>query len=199
LKKFKIPAKETNYTRQNLTAKYSVPDELIRKFEEDSHKSLTDYTATAVLMKLQEIYDKYNIPKQTQKALKKGLAIDENFNLEYVQDALNSYPITKQDIEELSDQFTEINVDILTPFLQTKVDIVKYKKAERQRYGTSVTARTDNGLVISNIDGTQKLYLMHFHDLSEKDLHRFIDEINIKKSGIKYLMTKKELARLLGK
>lgn len=195
LKKFKIPAEETNYTRQNLTAKYSVPDDVIRKFEEDSHKTLNDYTATAVLMKLQEIYDKHNVSKQTRQAIKKGLAIDENFNIEYVQDALTSYPMTKQDIEELSDQFTEINVDVLTPFLQTKVDIVKYIKAQ----GPHLGARTDNALVISNADGTQKLYLMHFHDLSQKDWHRLIDEINIRKPGIKYLMTKKDLFHLLGK
>ncbi len=197
LRKFKIPAKETNYTRQNLTAKYGVPDDVICKFEEDSHKTLTDYTATAVLMKLEEIYDKHNVSKKTRQAIKKGLAIDENFNLEYVQDALTSYPITKQEIEELSDQFTEINVDILKPFLQTKADIVKYTKIQgtRSDYGVKMNCT----LVISNADGTQKLYLIHFHDLSQKDWRRLINEINIRKPGIKYLMTKKDLAHLLKK
>lgn len=197
LKKFKIPAKETNYTRQNLTAKYGVPDDVIRKFEEDSHKTLNDYTATAVLMKLEEIYDKHNVSKKIRKAIKKGLAIDENFNLEYVQDALTSYPITKQEIEELSDQFTEINVDILTPFLQTKADIVKYIKLQGTRSDFSV--KMNCTLVISNADGTQKLYLMHFFAMSIKDWRRLINEINIRKPGIKYLMTKTDLAHLLGK
>lgn len=199
LKKFKIPAKETNYTKANLTARYGVPEALIDKFENGSQKILSDYTATGVLMKLDEIYDKYNVPKETKDSIKKALKKDSNFNIENLKTALGSYSISSHDLESLSDEFTNIDTDILAPFLLTKVDLVKYQKAERYRNGAHVTARTDIGLVISNQDGTKKIYLMHFHNLSEKALHRFIEIVSSKQPSVKFLMTKKERGHLLAK
>ena len=152
-----------------------------------------------ILMKLEEICSNYEIPKQKEQAIKKELTKDENFNLEYVQNALSEYPISLQDIEELSDQFAETDIDILALFLSTRVNIAKYKKAESQRYGASVTARTDVGLVLSNKNGSEKVYLMYFHNLSEKDFRRLIKIVNKKKSGIQYLMTKAEINRLTTK
>ena len=58
LRKFKISPKETDYTRQNLTARYRVSEETIRRFEQSSQKALTDHTATGVLMELDEICSK---------------------------------------------------------------------------------------------------------------------------------------------
>jgi hypothetical protein len=197
LRKFRIPAAETDYTPGNLTAKYNVPPDLIRKFEQDSQKTLTDYTAAGVLMKLDEICKKYDIPKQTQRSLKNDLDKDQNFNFEYVRQALSRHPLSRQDIQELTEEFAHIDSDVVAPFLLTKVNIARYKKAETRRHGPSLTARTDNALVLSNENGTRKVCLMHFHDLSEKDLRRFIEIINSKTSGVRYLMADKELARLL--
>jgi hypothetical protein len=199
LKKFKIPASETDYTKTNLVSRYSVPEALFEKFEKSSQKTLTDYTATAVLMKLDEIYDKYNISKETRNNIKKALKSNSNFNYKYLKTALCNYAISSQDLESLSDEFTNIDVDILAPFLLTKVNLGKYRKAERSRHGAHVTARVDNSLVLSNKDGTKKVYFMRFHDLSEQDLHRFIERVNSKQPDIRYLLTKRELERLLGK
>ena len=199
LKKFKIQAKETDYTRANLMSRYGVPEALFEEFERSSQKSLTDYTATGVLMKLDEICNKYNVSKKTKNDMKKALKKNANFNFEYLRTALCNYPINSSDLESLHDELVNINVDILAPFLLTSVDLVKYQKAEKQRYGAHVTARTDIGLVLSNEDGTKKVYLMHFHDLSERNLHRFIEIVNSRQSGIRFLMTKKDCDRLLGK
>ena len=196
LKKYKVPTTETDYTRANLTAKYSVPDDILRTFKESSQKALTDYTATGVLMKLDEIFDKYEVPEQARKTIRKDLSKDENFNLDYIRSVLSGYPVSSQDIEEVADQLSETDIDILAPFLRTKVNIAAYKKAERRRHGASVTARTDIGLVLSNKDGNEKVYLMHFHDLSDKDLRRLIKIINQEGRRVKYLMTKAEFNRL---
>jgi hypothetical protein len=197
LKKFKIPPGETDYTKANLVSRYGVAEDIFEKFEKSSQKTLTDYTATAVLMKLDEIYGKYNVPKETRGSIKKALKNDSNFNYEYVRTALSSYPITSQDLGSLSDEFTNIDADILAPFLLTKVNLGKYRKAEKGRHGAHVTARVDNGLVLSNKDGTNKVYFMRFHDLSERDLLRFIEIVNSRQPAIRFLMTRKETERLL--
>ncbi len=199
LKKFKIPAKETDYTKAHLIGRYGVPEALIANFEKSTQKLLSDYTATRVLMKLDEIYNKYNVPKETRDSIKKTLKKDSNFNFENLKTALGSYPINSQDMESLNDELTNIDTDILAPFLLTKVNLVKYQKAEKYRHGAQITARTDNGLVISNQDGTKKIYLMHFHNLSEKAIHRFIEIVSNKQPGVKFLMTKKEREHLLVK
>ena len=199
LKKFKIPVSETDYTKTNLVGRYGVPEAQFEEFEKSSQKSLTDYTATAVLMKLDEIYDKYNVSKETRNNIKKALKSNSNFNYEYLKSALCNYSINSQDLESLSDELTNINADILAPFLLTKVNLGKYQKAEMHRHGAHVTARIDNGLVLSNKDGTKKVYFMRLHDLSESDLHRFIEVITNKQPSIRFLMTMRELERLLGK
>jgi hypothetical protein len=199
LKKFKISPKETDYTSQNLISRYNVPPEALHKFEQDSQKALTDYTATAIFMKLEELYEKYNVPKQTKTTLKKALKDDNNLNFDYVSSGLEGCDISAQDLESLRDEFSNINADVLAPFLLTKVRLSKYEKRERQRHGTLATVRTNVGLVLSNKDGTNKVYMMHFHDLSETDLHRLIDAINTARPGIRYLMTKSSLNRLLAR
>ena len=199
LKKFKISPSETDYTKTNLVNRYGVPEAQFEKFEQSSQKTLTDYTATAVLMKIDEIYNKYGVSKETRNNIKQVLKSDSNFNYGYLKNALCNYSIAPQDVESLSDEFTNINADIVAPFLLTKVNLGKYRKAEKHRHGAHVTARIDNGLVLSNIDGTKKVYFMRFHDLSESDLHRFIEIVNSKRPGVRFLMTKKELEHLLEK
>ncbi|MHC4174332.1 MAG: hypothetical protein ACYTBX_04350 [Planctomycetota bacterium] len=199
LKKFRIPPGETDYTKANLISRYGVPEALFEKFEKSSQKTLTDYTATGVLMKLDEIYSRYSVSKETRDNIKKALKSDSNLNFEYLKTALRNYPINSQDLESLNDEFTNIDADILAPFLLTKVNLVKYQKAEKYRHGAHVTARTDNGLVLSSQDGTKKIYFMHFHDLCERDLHQFIETVNSKQPSVKFLMTKRERERLFVK
>jgi hypothetical protein len=199
LRKFKISPKETDYTRQNLISRYNIPPEALRKFEQDSQKALTDYTATAIFMKLKELYEKYNVPKQTKTTLEKALKDDDNLNFDYVSSSLEGCDISAQDLESLRDEFSNINADVLAPFLLTKVRLSKYEKRETQRHGTLATVRTNVGLVLSNNGGTNKVYMMHFHDLSEESLHRLMDTINAGRSGIRYLMTKSSLNRLMAK
>jgi hypothetical protein len=199
LRKFRIPARESDYTKANLISRYGVPEALFEKFEESSQKTLTDYTATGVLMKLDEIYNRYSVSKETRDSIKKALKSDSNHNFEYLKTALRNYPINSQDFESLKDEFSNIDADILAPFLLTKVNLVKCQGAEKYRHGAHVTARTDNGLVLSNQNGTKKIYLMHFHDLCERDLHQFIEIVTRKQPSVKFLMTKKEHERLLAK
>jgi len=195
LKKFKIPAKEMDYTKRHLMERYGIPEGRFHAFERGSQKILTDYTATSVLMKLDEIYETYRIPKETRKEIKKGLKDDGNFNFEYLQDKLIEYPVGWQDLEDLRDEFAHIDTDTLSPFLLTKVRMARYQKAQRQRHGGG-TLRLNTGLVLANEDGTQKVYLMHFHDLSEKDVLTLMQIIQNNNPEITYLMTKKERGRL---
>lgn len=192
LKKFKIPAKETNYTKDNLFNRYTVPKDIFERFEKSSQKTLTDYTATGVLMKLDEIYNKYDVPNETRKNIQKELKDNCNFNPDYLKTALEKYTISSEDMASLYDEFSNINTDFLVPLLLTNINLARYQKAEKQRHGASVTARADNGLVLSNGDGTKKVYFMHFHNLSEKDLRRFVGTINARNPDVKYLVPKKE-------
>ena len=197
LKKFKLSPKEFDYTKENLISKYAVPADKIKEFETDSQNLLNDYTATAILMKLDDIYRKHNIPKSTAKNISKELQSDENFNYEYLRDRLKEYPVDTEDLNELKDEFENIKVDIIRPFLSTKVNLAKYKKVAGYRGGMSATAKVDNALVFANKDGISKVYLMHFHDLSRQDWQSLIQDIKNRNPNITYLMTKSEYKNLL--
>jgi hypothetical protein len=196
LKKFKLSPKEFDYTKENLTAKYSVPFEKIEEFEKSSQNILNDYTATPILMKLNDICRKYNIPKDTAKNIRRELQNDENFNYEYLKDRLKDYSIGIEDFNELEDEFSNIKVDIVRPFLLTKVNLEKYKKVAGYRGGMSVTAKVDNALVFANKDGTEKVYLVHFHDLSRQSWQSLMQDIKSHNPNITYLMTKSEYKNL---
>ena len=197
LKKFKLSPKEIDYTKENLAAKYAVPAEQIEKFEKNSQNILNDYTATAILMKLDDIYRKYNIPKSTAKNISRELQNDENFNFEHLRNRLKDYPVDIEDLDELKDELTNIKVDIIRTFLLTKVNLAKYKKVAGYRGGMSATAKVDNALVFANKDGTKKVYLMHFHDLSREGWKSLMQEIKNHNPNITYLMTKSEYDNLL--
>ena len=197
LKKFKLSPKETDYTKENLVAKYAVPTEKIEEFEKSSQNILNDYTATAILMKLDDICSKYNIPKSTAKNISRELQDDEKFNYEYLRNRLKDYPIDIKDLNELEDEFSNIKVDIIRPFLLTKVNLAKYKKVAGYRGGISATAKVDNALVFSNKDGSSKVYLMHFHDLSRQVWQSMMQDIKNHNPNITYLMTKSEYDNLL--
>lgn len=197
LKKIKLSPKEFDYTKENLTTKYAVPFEKIEEFEKSSQNILNDYTATAILMKLDDICRKYNIPKDTAKNISRVLQNDENFNYEYLRDRLKDYPIDIKDLDELKDELANIKVDIIRPFLLTKVNLAKYKKVAGYRGGISATAKVDNALVLANKDGTVKVYLMHFHDLSRQAWQSLMQDIKNHNPNITYLMTKSEYKNLL--
>jgi hypothetical protein len=209
LKKYKLSPKENDYTRENLVGKYGVPEEKIEEFEKNSQNILNDYTATAILMNLDEIYGKYNVPKKTARDISRELKNDEKFNYEYVRDRLKEYHIEIEDLNELKDEFSNIKADppewrfninsqmAVRPFLLTKVNLTKYKKIGGYRGGVSVTARVDNALVLAGKDGTEKVYLMHFHDLSRDGWQTVIQDVKNHNPNIAYLMTKSEYNNLL--
>ena len=196
LRKFKLSPKEIDYTKENLVAKYAVPAQEIEKFEKNSQNILNDYTATAILMKLDDIYRKYNIPKSTAKNISRELQSDEKFSYEYLKYRLKDYPIEIEDLNELKDEFSNIKVDIIRPFLLTKVNLTKYKKVAGYRGGMSVTAKVDNALVFASKNGTEKVYLMHFLDLSREDWQSLIQDIKNHNPNITYLMTRSEYKNL---
>lgn len=197
LKKFKLSPKENDYSRENLVAKYAIPAEEIEEFEKSSQNILNDYTATGILMKLDDIYRKYNIQKETAKNISRELQNDENFNFEHIRNRLKDYPVDIEDLNELKDEFANIKVDIIRPFLLTKVNLTKYKKVAGYRGGLSATAKVDNALVLTNKDGTEKVYLMHFHDLSRQAWQSLMQDIKNHNPNITYLMTKSEYNNLL--
>jgi hypothetical protein len=158
---------------------------------------LNDFTATAILIKLDDIYRKYNIPKKTAGSISTELKNDEKFNYEYLRDRLKDYPVDIEDLNELKDEFSNIKVDIIRPFLLTKVNLTKYKKITGYRGGMSATVRVDNALVFANKDGTKKVYMMHFHDLSREGWQSLMRDIKKHNSNITCLMTKSEYNNLL--
>jgi len=196
-KNFKLSPTEFDYSIENLTERYAVPTEMIREFEKSSQNILNDYTATAILMKLDDIYSKYNIPNETAKNIGKELQNDKNFNYEYLRVRLEDYPIDIEELDELKDEFANIGVDIIRPFLLTKVNLAKYKKVSGYRGGMSATAKVDNVLVLASKDGTKKVYCIHFHDLSRQAWKSLMQDIKSHNTNIAYLMTKTECKNAL--
>jgi len=196
LRKYRLSPRENDFTRENLAAKYGILAEKIEKFEKSSRNILNDYSATAVLMMLDDFFKKYNIPKQTSKNIRRQLEHDENFNYEFVREKLKDYSISSEDSDRLRDEFENIMADIIKPFLLTKVNMEEYKKISHSRGGVSITAKTDTALVLADKDGSEKLYFMHFHDLSRTNWQSLMQTIKNNNPNITYLMTKNEYNNL---
>ena len=153
---------------------------------------VVDSPGDNILAEFASVVDSVKCAVDIQKELKDN----SNFNPDYLKTALEKYTISSEDMASLYDEFSNINTDFLVPFLLTNINLARYQKAEKQRHGASVTARADTGLVLSNGDGTKKVYFMHFHNLSEKDLRQFVGTINTRNPDVKYLVPKKELKLL---
>jgi hypothetical protein len=193
IKKYGIADKETNYTKQNLFNLYGVPLETSEKFENSSQKALTDYTATGVLMVLDEIYEKYNVPKSVKKDIKASLKNDNNFNFNFLMDKLRAYLISTQDVENLKSSINDTDEQVLLPFLRTKINMGKYSRFATSPKNMMRTIPTDTTLVFANDDGTKKLYFMHFRSLSRENRRYIFEEIKRKNAMVKYLMSKQAL------
>ena len=60
----------------------------------------------------------------------------------------------------------------------------------------AATAKVDSALVFASKDGTEKVYLMHFHDLSREGWQSVIKDIKSHNPNIAFLMTKSEYKNL---
>jgi hypothetical protein len=189
LLKYNIPKKEMDYRKENLIKKYKVPNEVINSFEHSSQKTLNDYTATGVLMALENILDKYKILREEKKKIIKALKTTDNFNFEHTRNLLSAYSISSEDLNNLKDEISNCDVNILTPFLLTKLKITKVERMENQGRNIGAMASVNNTLVFSNRDGMKKVYLRCFHSLSRTNWHKLIHIINQNKFNVKYLMT----------
>lgn len=84
------------------------------------------------------------------------------------------------------------------PFQNTRIKIEKYRTANRNSRLAGAMARTDNGLVLSDKEGRQKIYLMRFHDLAKKDWQQLAHYFRERNPDIVFIMSKKEKNGLCG-
>ncbi len=162
-----------------------MPTHTIETFEHSSKKELNDYTATGVLMSLEEILGRYEVPKAEKKQILKELKNADSFNFERVSRLLSPYSINREDLENLKDSLSDLDDNFLTPFLVTRLFVAGIERTQRGR-GGGATPSINVVLVLSNSDGTKKVYLTGFHSLSRADWQKLIQTINEKKHGIKY-------------
>ena len=84
------------------------------------------------------------------------------------------------------------------PFCNTYINTKKYRAADANPRRIGVVARTNNGLVLSDKDGEEKIYIMHCHDLSQRDWQQLARQFQKWNKDISFLMTDKEKKGLLG-
>lgn len=196
LKPYKVPTTEKDYRRENLLSKYQVPVSVLDEFERSSQKTLNDDTATGVILEVEKFCDRNNIPQDVKKEICRGLEKDEDLNFDFVQEKLSPYAVHRDELERLRDEFSGLDTSAMAPFLVTKIDLKKLMIIESSRHRhAGIGSR--GGLVLSNKDGTKKVYLMHFRNLNRQDQRALAAAIRDRTSGVTYLMTKKEAEALL--
>jgi hypothetical protein len=84
------------------------------------------------------------------------------------------------------------------PFCNTRIRLKKYRAADADPRRVGAVARSDNGLVLSDAEGQNKIYIMHFHDLARKDWQRLAHLLLERNEAISFLMTEREKKGLLG-
>jgi hypothetical protein len=196
LKPYNVPPTETDFRRENLLATYRVPEQVIDAFERSSEQTLNDVTATGVILEVEDVCGRNGVPRRTTREICKALERDEHLSFDTLKERLHPYPVNPADLERIRDKFASLDTPEMNPFLVTKINLKKLKKIESSRYGNA-GMRSRVGLVLSNKDGTSKVYLMHFRDLSRKDSRELIAAIRDRTRGVKFLMTRNELKALL--
>lgn len=84
------------------------------------------------------------------------------------------------------------------PFCNTRIRLKKYRAADADPRRAGAVARSDNGLVLSDAEGQNKIYIMHFHDLARKDWQQLARQLLERSKTISFLMTDREKNGLLG-
>ena len=84
------------------------------------------------------------------------------------------------------------------PFCNTRLKIEKYRAADADGRRAGTVARTNNGLVLSDHKGDRKIYLMHFHDLSQTDWQSLARAIVARNSSVTLIMSDREKNAFLG-
>ena len=196
LKHHKVSATERDYRRENLLSKYKVPASVLDEFERSSQKTLNDETATGVILEVDSFCERNGIPKNVTKEICKELKRDQDPSFDIVQKKLSPFAVDLNDLDRLRDEFSSLDAPEMSPFLVTRVKLKKLRNIEstRQRHAG---IRSRAGLVLSNKDGTNKVYLMHFRNLSRQDQRALTAAIRERTRGLKYLMTQKETEALL--
>lgn len=84
------------------------------------------------------------------------------------------------------------------PFCNTRIRLKKYRAADADTRRAGAVARCDNGLVLSDAGGENKIYIMHFHDLAQKDWQQLARRLLKENERISLLMTEHEKQGFLG-
>jgi hypothetical protein len=84
------------------------------------------------------------------------------------------------------------------PFGNSGIRLKKYRAADADPRRVGAVARSDNGLVLSDAEGQNKIYIMHFHDLARKDWQQLARQLLERNKAISFLMTEREKNGLLG-
>ncbi|MFQ5846828.1 MAG: hypothetical protein ACE5IQ_04040 [Candidatus Methylomirabilales bacterium] len=196
LKRHNVPEIERDFRREHLLARYRVPEAVLDDFVQSSQKALNDVTTTGVILEVEEVCRRNHVPKKVRKEICKALETDPALHFESVQETLSPYPVDPKDLDRIRDKFSSLDAPVLSPFLMTKINLKKLRKIDESRHWQAAV-KSRAGVVLSNTDGTRKVYLMRFRDLSRKDARDLMATVRDRTPGIKFLMTRKELHALL--
>lgn len=196
LEPYNVPVTENDYRREHLVTKYRVPESALDQFEQSSQKTLNDVTATGVLLEVEEVCERNKIPAKVTRSILKDMERAHALDFDYVKEKLRPYSVNPNDLERLRDELLSLNVPAPAPFLLTKINLKKLRNIESSRHWQA-GVKSRAGLVLSSKDGTRKVYLMRFRDLSRKDARELMSAIRARSGDVKYLMTRKEAQALL--
>jgi hypothetical protein len=188
LKKYKIAPNESDYRRENLIHKYGVAEGLIYKFEEDSQKLLDDYAATGILVTIEGVLNKYEMSDAKRKSIISEFKKTDEFNIEHAKRLLTEFNISPENLKIVAEEFSNCEEKYFEPFLITRLKM-------GTRFNNTENA-INTTLIMSNEDGTSKVYLKKYHLLSRADWQRIIHIVNQHKPDVTYLMTKQDYKNL---
>ncbi|MBF0530313.1 MAG: hypothetical protein HQK55_13775 [Deltaproteobacteria bacterium] len=103
------------------------------------------------------------------------------------------YKISREEYDEHLRKTKESLPDLESQgvfFLKTKLNLNKYMQVERSYKGGAhaATTRIKACLVLSNSDGTKKVYFANFLDLSRKDARGLLSPLKLRNSNVRFLM-----------
>jgi len=196
LSRWKIPESEMDYRVDRLSDAYGIPHDVFEAFEHDAQKALSEDILAPVLVVLDDLYVRYRIPADLRRKLNEGLQHPGQCTFDYAAMVLQPYAIRPQDLENLKEEFARDHPRVIAPFLVTKVNFGAYRRMQQRRGAAVAVAGLANTLVLSNRDGTQKVYIRLFHQLARKEWGRLIEYLNQKNPQITYVMTKQEYRAL---
>lgn len=185
--KVKIINNEQDYSPNNLIQKYKISRKLVAQIMDTKGIVFNENNSIEFIELIEELREKYNISIYKILDIERAIKNKTNITYEFILNIFAEDELKKKDILRIKKYFNQNEHGILIPYTKTKIDIDTYEKYDKDIFESK--GKIDWTLVLSNEDGSNKVYIPNFFKYKKKDQEHILEKIK-KRTKAKILFQK---------